>query len=334
VPDRVVKIKKSIIDIFDLLFLSRPVVLVPVWGFSVYGYLRATYQNTMPSVSTVFSTIHLSLAPFGAMAVFSCSVAAIYILNQITDMEVDRENDGLAMLVQGKVEKWKGWAGFTIFAAGSCVGTYLIDRQLLLFALAALIVGVAYSVKPFYFTGRPFLDFVSNAVGYGIIAFGAGWHIAEKPVFSSEFICVALPYLFMMAAGSISSTLPDTRGDRLAEKKTTAVVLGRKKAHLLSIAFLCAGLLAALRLSDPYGIAAALLTIPWYCIYLVKPTRRWMEATYKIGGAVFLLVGSIFFPLLAAAGLIVFGLTMIYHFFRFGIIYPSLIPDTPKGKNE
>ena len=64
-----------------LLFLTRPIVLIPVWGFALFGYRIASFHSMVVEP--------FSFTDFGLIVLFSISVAAVYLLNQREDFDVD-----------------------------------------------------------------------------------------------------------------------------------------------------------------------------------------------------------------------------------------------------
>ncbi|KMQ52430.1 UbiA prenyltransferase [Chitinispirillum alkaliphilum] len=310
-------IKNFFIQILDLIFLTRPVVLIPVWGFTIFGIY--SYNNSF--------FIHLDLSGVMLMGLFSISVASVYILNQIADVKADRENEGFALLVRGDIPLSSA-KGLCLFCAFVSIFTPIIinHHKLALLSCMTILLGYFYSCKPFRFSGKPFLDFLSNAAGYGLIAFAAGWYIAGGDIFSLEMLNKALPYILLMCAGSISSTLPDIPGDTEDKKITTAVYLGKKKAHLIAMLFLLITMLLTISGNDLLPFICALCSLPFYILYSIKPTRSLMESTYKAGGTVCMGAAAAAVPAFIVAGFIIFLSTWLYFRKRHGIVYPSLLP--------
>lgn len=298
----------------------------PVWGFCLFGYVRAQAQAACPV--PIGGWPGAPLRVLGEILLFSCAVGSVYVMNQIADREVDEDNAGFALLAHGRLGRRLAIGAAVAYAAVPLVGALWLKRPLLLvFAGAALLLGVVYSFRPTHFSGRPALDFLSNAIGYGGIAFGMGWYAAGGEP-GMGMLYSAMPYLLLMAAGSISSTLPDIEGDRRGGKRTTAVVLGPRRAHWLATAVLLSSVVAAAVVADvPAGVCGG-IALPFYVAYAVRPTPVLMEATYKVGGAAAMLVVALFVPAFAAAGVCTLLATRIYFKMRFNIRYPALASAT------
>ena len=308
----------------DMTFLSRPVLLVPVWGFSLLGYFACLHdQGGGWRILTVRTADPVTPV---WLLVFSSSVACVYVLNQIADVAVDRDNPGFALLSHGGVPMRAAWPAAAIFAASSMMPVMYGRPVLALLSAAAIILGAAYSFRPSGLSGRPFADFLANAAGYGIVAFGAGWHLAGGDIATTIFLRAAAPYFLLMCAGSISSTLPDVDGDRRNGKRTTAVFLGEGRANLLALVFVTAGLAVAVARRDWAAAVCAAAAWPLYILYAFYRTRTIMEAVYKVGGAACMGVAGLLYPPLIAAGILIFYATRLYFKYRFNIAYPSLLP--------
>ncbi len=317
--------------IFDFLFLARPILLVPVWGFSALGYVHAKTirgESALPLVSEG------ALTDFIPMLYFSLSVASVYVFNQIADFTVDENNGGFPLLVRSGINKKHAWAAAFFYGTLSLFLSYLYSIPLSALAGLAIVVGYFYCFPPCYFTGRPFLDFLSNAFGYGIVAFGAGWHIAGEVLFSMSFANSAFPYVLLMCAGSISSTIPDMPGDQMEGKITTAVLLGGLKAHVLAGLIICAAVLVSIMLKNWIALTGAFAALPFYIAYLISKKKRTQEMSYKIGGGLLMMIAAYAYPVLLIPSLAVLISTWLYFRIRHGVLYPSLNPAGHVSKNS
>ncbi|MGM0444752.1 MAG: UbiA family prenyltransferase, partial [Fibrobacterota bacterium] len=195
-----------------------------------------------------------------------------------------------------------------------------------LLSLFSLIIGGLYCFHPFYFTGRPLVDFISNALGYGAVAFAAGYAAAGGDIFTLAAVRAMTPYVLFMAAGSISSTLPDYEGDRAHNKRTTAVVFGRRRAHVLALMLVTGALAAALGIGDTQAVCISVAALPLYILYALIPKAIFMESIYKAGGAFAMLCIGWYYPILPAAGIVIAGATKLFFRMVYNVSYPSLLP--------
>jgi 4-hydroxybenzoate polyprenyltransferase len=308
---------------FDAVFLCRPVLLIPVWSFCMFGYLSGLSSRNGFSLAAAWNA-QPRIALW--MVVFSLSVGSVYVLNQIVDRNVDALNAGFALLIKGKAPVWHAWITAGVLSVLSIAVPLVFIPCLAIFSCAGLVIGLLYCTKPSYFTGRPILDFLSNATGYGIVSFGAGWYLAGG-AFGTGFAVSALPYFLMMCAGSISSTLPDFAGDKTGGKMTTAVFLGVMPSHCLATGILVAAAIESLAIGDYVAAVCSITSLPLYIIFFFfRRSRLAMEATYKGGYLICMFVSCIVYPFIFPAALLIFAATVLYFRLRYNVFYPSLLP--------
>ena len=308
----------------DGFFAVRPVVLIPVWGFALFGF----YQGKGLSLFNLFACwTHPNIVPFSMILIFSLSVGCVYVLNQIADIATDKENGGLPLLASGVVSLPQALFVASVSTLISILLPLLTGHfPLALLSTAAIITGLLYSFKPTYFSGRPFLDFLTNAFGFGIIAFACGWYCSGSRLFNAHFFNAALPYFLLMCAGSISSTIPDINGDRRTGKKTTAVLLGARGAHGVALFFLCLAMIDALFVKDILVLFCSGVALPLYILYHCIPIKILEESTYKIGGMLCMIAAALFSPWFIIFSSVTIFATWMYFRFRHHVSYPSLVP--------
>lgn len=322
------KLKELFKLLCNLFFSLRPVLLIPVWGFSIFGYYRATNASLLPSWETFIKT---PLYVYFEILLFSVSVGTVYLLNQLADIEVDKKNGGLPLIASGIVSVKSAWilswvTGIIAVGFPVIIGKYYLSWL----SLVTIIIGILYSFKPFFFSGRPFFDFLSNATGYGIVAFGAGWCIGGNHFFSCDFFSASLPYFLLMACGSINSTFPDVSGDKECGKNTTSVVFGVKLSHIFSTVILvCAAILSIFE-KDYLALSCSVLSLPLYLIFIFYKSQKIMESTYKVGGALCMIAAFYVLPVFMIISCCVFFLTRIYFQICHEISYPSMVPSQKK----
>ncbi len=308
---------KSINKLIDLCFLTRPIILVPVWGFCAFGL-------HIPKNSLLLG---LTVKEALLIMAFSMSYAAVYVINQMADYEVDKSNRGFPLLVKSDISmKEAGITAFLLSLTSISVPLALKNPQIALLSTIGVILGMIYSCKPFSFSGRPFLDFLTNAV-FAFMAVAAGWCAHGGILNDPQLFVSALPYFLLMCAGSISSTLPDMLGDKNHNKVTTPVFLGAKKANLLATLCIILAAVSSGLLSDQLAFWCAAMATPFYILYILYPSSMTMELTYKAGGALTMMAAGLVIPVLFPLGLLVFFATWLYFRKRHNVAYPSLVAD-------
>ena len=308
--------KKTLLLIIDLVFLTRPIIIVPVWAFCVFGGFCSFPKQFIFEPSQYLLIL-----------LYSMSAASVYVINQMADYEVDKCNEGFPLLVRGNISMKAAGVCAGICGLISILGPLLMGyASVALLSLIAIIAGYLYSCKPFSLSGRPFTDFLTNAFE-AFLAFAAGWYIYGGQLTDPELYKQALPFFLLMCAGSISSTLPDIPGDKAHGKITTAVRFGPKSAHCIALAALIAVIPTSIWISQ-FGFATfwSILVIPVYIPYLFSSKSIFMEIPHKVGGAIVMLAAAAVDRMLLPAGIIVYFMTWLYFRIRHRVAYPSLKP--------
>jgi 4-hydroxybenzoate polyprenyltransferase len=306
----------------DAFFLLRPILFVPVWAFFCLGYLRRHWENG--------GLIFFPMLPGPATLVLvslTLLMGGCYIINQICDYPVDKLNVRGTLLTAEKLSLRFARVEWAVVTLTAFVPVFWYGREVRILLLLSLGLSFAYSLRPFYLTGRPFADFLANAVGYGILAFVLGWYSSggvEESAGADMMLRNCLPYFFLMAAGCISSTLPDVPGDAKEGKITTAVFLGESRANLLAILLLFLGLAASIWNHDYIAGASVLVSLPFFIRYAVTLKREHGIQSYQLGGAAMLVISLMLFPVVLALSLMMILGTRLYHKRRLGWNYPHL----------
>jgi 4-hydroxybenzoate polyprenyltransferase len=253
-------------------------------------------------------------------------VAATYILNQLVDLETDRGNGGLPLLAKAGISPKLAAVETALLALVPAAYALFLSGPVSFFLLLALVLNLLYNVRPFYFTGRPFLDFLTNAAGFGLVAFGLGWASAGNGLMLSvsRYLHEAAPYVFLMVAGSINSTIPDIEGDKRTGKRTTAVLLGARRANFISTAAIAAAFIFAALNRDVIAGITSSLSLPFFIRYLYSDKLKDGLHTFQICGSFLMVLTVAVFPRLFVWGLAVYVLTRLYFRLRHHIDYPKL----------
>ncbi len=313
-----------IIKLIDIFFLSRPILLPTVYLFMVLGFLLDKDLSTLHFYFDINKDFLLNIIGF------SFVMLSIFLSNRINDYEVDKVNRGPGFIeiknikLAKVVEFFYIIVGFTIISFSNNFIYYAI------LYFIALIIGYLYNNKPFYFTGRPFLDFLSNALGYGVVSVILGYVSSTytfkfNMIFQQDIFLNIVAYFFLMGAGSIGSTLPDIKGDLKNGKITTPIFIGIKKSLILSIIFLIISLILGVKTKNLIVILSSISSIFSYMLpFIFKYKEFSLYYTYQIGGGVLMLITSIFFPYLLITYLFFYIITLIYYKLRHNTIYPKL----------
>jgi 4-hydroxybenzoate polyprenyltransferase len=230
----------------------------------------------------------------GILAV-CCFNAAIFIINQLGDLDTDQLHVKKAQLPvsSGKVSR-KG--AITIAGILIILGitiAFLVRGIFLPILLVTFVFAVVYSLPPIRLKSRPFLDLLIIGLGFGTWAIISGWALYSG-VTPFPFL-PELPLTLLMGAGVFYAgthgvhTASDYTADNKAGVKTTAVYLGPSKAIRLGVLLIGVGLLL---LYITVGLATHLfwfgllkyktifllifLGLPFFALY--QQFRNWQQA--------------------------------------------------------
>ena len=325
--------KRNAFHLLDYLIVLRPTLLLPVWTLVLIGHYRALSESSshegLGTVQVSFlPKITLLICPsfelLGTLCLYSMLMGAIYIINQICDKETDAANNKLFLVAQGyvKLRLLVFEVAFLLIAAVVWAGLWFRNNlsYLILIALS-IFLGVIYSVRPIRLKGRPFLDLLANAVGYGGIAFLIGWGIVA-PI-NSDALRRIIPYVLCVGAAFVNTTLPDVNGDQAYGDRTTGVTLGAKLSCLLSLLLLVGAILSAWWIRDMIPFSTALLCLPIFIYMNFKREIEVIILATRVGILILSLIACVLVPmyLIILAGSLIF--VRWYYSARFGITYPG-----------
>lgn len=304
------------LQFLDYLAVLRPTLLFPVWTLVLLGY---HHGSTMPEAPTPSQPIRL----WTTLCLYTLLIGAVYIVNQITDRETDAANNKLYLVAQGyvklKVLKWQIGVLITLSILLSLLVFPSNPAYLILISLS-IILGFAYSVRPFRLKGKPILDLCANALGYGSLAFLVGW-VTITPI-DTEAIWRSLPYLFCVAAAFVNTTLPDLAGDKQGGDYTTGVWLGTKWACRLSLVLLLVAIGSAIFFKDWIAGTASIVCLPIFIYMNFRPKQNVIIWGTRIGILTLSLCASLLFPLYLLWFVAVLFSVRWYYRARFNIRYP------------
>jgi 4-hydroxybenzoate polyprenyltransferase len=193
-------------------FVLRPLILIPAWCFYALG------AHSAPEV--VLATVMADRGFWCLSAVLACA----YVLNQIFDRESDALNDKGHYLTRGVF----GLRMMLLIAFACFVGaSYLFQgvapgqRNPL---ILAFLLAITYSLPPLRWCARPYFDLAANALGYGGLAFVIGATGHGEPF--ADAWRNGVPWVFLVGATFLHTTILDVDGDAAAGKRTTTVAVG------------------------------------------------------------------------------------------------------------
>ena len=300
----------------DYLFLLRPLILIPAWDFLLIGAYLARRSRGF--------TMEILLG----LVIYTMVMGGVYILNQICDVETDRFNKKLFLISGGIVSIRNASRFLTGLWLAAVILSYRFGSTFQLFIGISLAIGVLYSVPPFKLKGKPLLDTLANALGYGLVNFCVGWLLIRS--LGLPALVLFLPYVLTIAAVFVNTTLVDLEGDRQAGEITTAVWLKTPGSLLTSTLLAAAAVAVAYNTQDLICLIPAALSFPLFpaaaIYYFVKKSlpRKLVIASFRLPGLLFTIVtGYLYWPYMVFLVLVLIGMRLYYKKY-FNLNYPSL----------
>jgi chlorophyll synthase len=302
----------AILRICDFIFVLRPVILIPAWSFYLLGAAEGAGANT--------PTWQIR-SPVALLCLTAILVTA-YVLNQIFDRESDEKNGKCLFLASGivtvRVLVFLALAAFLV----ASWAYHHVDAFLKAPFITALVLAFAYSLPPLRLCARPFLDLAANAVGYGGIAFVLGFG-ASSPVLS-DAARAAAPYVLLVAATFLHTTILDVDGDRATGKKSTTVLIGTGASRVAAVVLHASAFVVALWLRSATAAIVTGVSLP---VTLLPMWRREKPSSSVVVVQANTLVvaacAAFFWPAFLAVTAPLVALSRFYHRRRFGITYPG-----------
>ena len=193
--------------------------LVYTWGTLVAVVLST---NGRPTVQ---------LALLASLSTFLMSLA-VYVFNDLADLEVDKINAPDRPLVLRSVSKADTVVLVLLLNFGGMSIGYLLGFYPFLITVGEMILGVAYSVRPFSLKDRFLAKTLAIGAG-GILAIIFGG-VAAGSV-NSLVVYAALLFLIFLFVTSPINDLADYVGDLAQRRKTIPIKIGRQNTVRLAL---------------------------------------------------------------------------------------------------
>lgn len=160
---------------------------------------RQWLKNSFIWAGIVFSQTLFSpgyfLTVLGAFIAFCFLASSVYLLNDITDLEEDRQHPKKSQrpLASGQISPALVWVLFLCLAAGSLSACFMLDAAFGCLALLYFCLNLAYSV---YLKHQVILDAFCIAAFF-VIRVAAGAVVIKVPVSAWLLVCTILLSLFI-----------------------------------------------------------------------------------------------------------------------------------------
>lgn len=234
-------------------------LLRPIAWITFFFPFAVGFGMGITSHSSIFHVIFAFLA-------FSCWMSFCFVVNAISDKEVDKFHDGRSKdmnlsyqpLVTGEISKKVAFVLALLFLLSSLLFAYLINPLFFILIIIVDTFGYVYSMEPTRFKSKPTGDILCNALSAGAI-FVAGLSIGGKNMDS----LIILAAFIMASIFYIPTVVTDHEFDKRVGLKTSAVFFGPKKIlqsmYIQTIVLVVVGLILVLFSTIELKILAILM---------------------------------------------------------------------------
>jgi 4-hydroxybenzoate polyprenyltransferase len=256
------------------------------------------------------------------IALYSALMGAVYIVNQIFDVETDRLNRKLFLVAEGYVDRTAIIIeAAALFAGAIAVSFWQFPPLVGWLVVASGALGLLYSVPPFKFKARPLLDLLANGVGYGGLAFACG-RIADGGNAEGMWLA-ALPYVLAVSAVYLNTTLPDYQSDKATGNITSGVFFGGRVTTWLALVLMAVAAALAWRTGDRLCLVAGTCSLPLFLLAAVTQRMKWAMLSYQGGALLLVALVGLAFPVFFVMLVITYAALKYYNKWRFGMDYPK-----------
>jgi 4-hydroxybenzoate polyprenyltransferase len=311
--------KAGRISWLDYFFVLRPMLFYPGWSTLLAGYFIAAapagFKINWPVHNSNQQTLLILLASFAAV------MGSSFILNQLNDIESDRQNNKLFIISNGLLKKHLLLLETCTLTIASIILALTLSMSVALLMLGFFVVtGIMYNYRPLAMKNRPWASLIANII-MGALAFVIGWCTARSG--SWEWLRDILPYLFFNTALYLFTTLPDIDGDAQAYKKTLAVMYGKSMIIRSAFGLYLAGFICAVLLGDMLSMIFYALSLPFFVQTIISNRIEDTIRATKFGILFFALGICLYWPPYFLLMVIGFFTTRFYFRRRFNFNYPN-----------
>lgn len=195
------------------------------------GFVFTTSTITGLLITTNFHPPLIQLFTVPLITLFA--TLAVYWMNDITDIKLDKINAANRPLAGGMVNKSEAIAFLTLLSLVALGLSYFVNFITLLFTAVYLIIGILYSSPKIALKDRFVLKTLSIAIG-GFITTLIGASI-NGTLDGKDFVS-AISFMMLLFVTSPINDLGDYMGDKECGRRTIPIVIGKKKTIIISIA--------------------------------------------------------------------------------------------------
>lgn len=172
--------------------------------------------------------IHLIIAPLVTM----CVSLAIYLLNDIFDIKVDKINHPTRPLVSGEVRKSDAIILVILLSIAALGLSCIMNTMTLLLTISYLGVGLLYSIPKISLKDRFVVKTAAIAIG-GFLTSMIG--SSTIGIFDEKTVIPAITFMMLIFVTSPINDLADYAGDKNNGRRTIPIVIGQKNTVWMAV---------------------------------------------------------------------------------------------------
>lgn len=295
----------------------------PVWTLSLAGLWAQSRFGSYNSITDRLVRFeYINLNNFLFLALFTMLMGAVFLINQIEDVESDKLNNKLFLIANGDISIRKAYIETVLLIVIPIIIMIWKRSDLaLLMAISFIIMGWMYSCRPIVLKDKPIGGILPNFFG-GYIIFIYGWMI--KGDSGMEMIYYATPYVLGLIAVYFLTTVPDIEGDKGANKITVAVKYGANRVIMAGLIVDILAIIAGLFTRDIIILIPTILILPFFIQSAITKSNRIVLKTNKFAALFLSLIICFHYPLYLVLLVFLYFFSKWYYRNRFNITYPSL----------
>ena len=319
-------IHKKIVPSLDMIMIARLSYFFGVWAMVCIGMYIGDLINNSVDINSITMSFSTSMLFLGIS--FIC--AAIFVNNQIHDLETDKNNNKKIIIDNYITIDFSKKVALFFIVCGLLLIIFIDYLVVFPMALLYLICGVLFTNKNLKFKQNIFLNFLFYMILAlflilsGITYSRSGISIINLFAISIKYLT---PFLLLYGAVVLAVNILDQEGDRLSNRCTIPQNIGVRFTSIIAFLMCFLSFLIGLYIEEPLSVVCSISSVPFFLFLIFRGKEK--DIVRAVRYPILLVNFYIFmiFPLLLYPIVITFYLSKYYYWHRFSLHYPTLLVD-------
>ena len=319
-------IHKKIVPSLDMIMIARLSYFFGVWAMVCIGMYIGDLINNSVDINSITMSFSTSMLFLGIS--FIC--AAIFVNNQIHDLETDKNNNKKIIIDNYITIDFSKKVALFFIVCGLLLIIFIDYLVVFPMALLYLICGVLFTNKNLKFKQNIFLNFLFYMILAlflilsGITYSRSGMSIINLFAISIKYLT---PFLLLYGAVVLAVNILDQEGDRLSNRCTIPQNIGVRFTSIIAFLMCFLSFLIGLYIEEPLSVVCSISSVPFFLFLIFRGKEK--DIVRAVRYPILLVNFYIFmiFPLLLYPIVITFYLSKYYYWHRFSLHYPTLLVD-------